>query len=189
MSSHTALWATFAQTATALKLRTSFIANRDGHPRARGVPGQQSSGSRWCVPWRAGRSPSFPPGDCLVSLTSWSSTPPRGSGSTRAIPHACFSPTYTTFITLQPSVSVSLAWHRLAGSQVVGVAQTYGVIGSGDWGSFCEKIKQHRCWLLCHGSEQRSQAVKQPGDLGVTSQKNQYLDELGSSQMSKIPHW
>lgn len=34
-----------------------------------------------------------------------------------------------------------------------------------------------------------TQAVKQPKDSGVTTQKNQYLGDLGNSQMSKIPQW
>lgn len=122
--------------------------------------------------------PSLPPGDCLVS--SWSSSPPRGSVSTRALPHACFSWTYTTFITLQPSASSS-------GSP--GFRSCWGATNMGWLGETRAHFvrKQHRCWVLCHGSEQRSQAVKQPRDLGVNTQKNQCLDQLG--QMSKIPHW
>lgn len=72
---------------------------------------------------------------------------------------------------------VRLAWSRLAGSEGVGVAQTHGA-------HFVRK--QHGCWLLCHGSEQRSQTGKQPKDLGVTTkEKTSIWMNLGTAKCLK----
>lgn len=164
----------FAQTATAFKLKTSFVANRDGHPRAWGLPGQQRAPTLAPVGEFRGTTEDLPPSWGLSGIRSrsWSSTLPRGSVSTWAIPHASlpfFSWTYTTFITLQPSISLS-GLHE-TGWQVQKLLEWHKHMGwLGEIGAHFVR-KPHGCWLLCRGSEQRSQTGKQPKDLGVTTQK------------------
>lgn len=134
-SSYTSLRATFAQTATAFKQKTSFIANRDGHPRAWGLPGQQRAPALAPVDrshGTAGRSPSLL-GTVWYPLMQAAAPPlpeARWVSGLSLMPHCLF------FMNLSnlhyPSalcLSVRLAWNRLAGSEVVGVAQIYG----GDW--------------------------------------------------------
>lgn len=125
-----------------------------------------------------------------IHSRSCSSTPPRGSVSTWAIPHASLPVFHELTQPSLPFSPVSLCQACL--KQAGRFRSCWGGTNIREWLGEIEAHfvrKQHRCWLLCHGSEQRSQAVKQPKDLGVSTQKNQYLDELGNSQMSKIPHW
>lgn len=124
--------ASFAQTTTAFKLRRHFTANRNHHPWAWGLPGQQRGHTLASV-------------DRSHDQNSWKISPSWGLSSIHSRKlelhlslrlskylgyplclTACFSWTHANLITLADLyLFVRLDWNRLTGSKVIGVAQTY----------------------------------------------------------------
>lgn len=114
------------------KLRRHFTANRNHHPWAWGLPGQQRGHTLASV-------------DRSHDRNSWKISPSWGLSSIHSRKlelhlslrlskylgyplclTACFSWAYATLITLADLyLFVRLDWNRLTGSEVIGVAQTY----------------------------------------------------------------
>ena len=123
---------TSASTATTFKLKTSFTANRDHHPWAWGLPGQQRGHALALVGRSHDRnSQKISPSWGLSGIHSRKLELHLSLRLSKYLGHpscltACFSWTYATLITLADlCLFVRLDWNRLTGSEVIGVAQIF----------------------------------------------------------------